>query len=164
MARPAHPLARRWLTLDGLRLHYREGGRAGDRLPPVVMVHGLVVSSRYLLPTAALLAPHLRVLVPDLPGFGRSEGPRPALDVAGLAAHLGRWLDALAVEAPLLVANSLGCQVVAELAAGSPRRWHGIVLTGPTVDRTRRTLPAQALRLLVDTLREPPKLAWISSQ
>ncbi len=39
---------------------------------PVVLVHGLGVSSRYMLPTLALLAPRYRVFAPDLPGFGHS--------------------------------------------------------------------------------------------
>lgn len=162
MQTPAEPLASRWLTLDGLRLHHLEGdGEPRRALPPVVLVHGLVVSGRYLVPTGALLARHLRVLVPDLPGFGASEGPRRALDVGGLAAHLGRWLDALELPPPLLVANSFGCQVVAELAATDPRPLHGVVLTGPTVDPARRAFLTQAAALIADTVREPPELAWI---
>jgi pimeloyl-ACP methyl ester carboxylesterase len=49
------------------------------------VVHGLVVSSRYIVPTAERLAPHYQVFVPNLPGFGRSKSPPRVLDVAGLS-------------------------------------------------------------------------------
>ena len=49
----------------------------------------------YLEPTAALLAPHYRTFVPDLPGMGRSIRPEGGLDLPGLAkalmAYLRRW-------------------------------------------------------------------------
>jgi pimeloyl-ACP methyl ester carboxylesterase len=35
-------------------------------------MHGFGISGTYLEPTAALLAPHYRTFVPDLPGMGRS--------------------------------------------------------------------------------------------
>jgi pimeloyl-ACP methyl ester carboxylesterase len=40
-------------------------------------------------PVAGRLAARYRVLAPDLPGFGRSDKPPRALDVAGLAGALG---------------------------------------------------------------------------
>ena len=54
---------------------------AGKRIAPehawpIVLVHGLAVSHRYLMPTAALLARRHPVGVPDLPGFGLSGDPR----------------------------------------------------------------------------------------
>ena len=38
-------------------------------LLPIVLVHGLSVSSRYMVPVARRLAPHRDVYAPDLPGF-----------------------------------------------------------------------------------------------
>jgi 2-hydroxy-6-oxonona-2,4-dienedioate hydrolase len=43
--------------------------------PALILVHGLVVSSRYMVPIAELLSAHYRVYVPDLPGFGKSGKP-----------------------------------------------------------------------------------------
>jgi len=54
--------------------------------PPVVLVHGLGLSGRYMLPVAERLARHnLQVYLPDLPGFGDSDKPDAALDVSRLA-------------------------------------------------------------------------------
>ncbi|HZB50903.1 MAG TPA: alpha/beta fold hydrolase, partial [Mycobacteriales bacterium] len=83
----------RWTTVDGVPLHARCG--PADRPgPPVVLVHGLAVSHRYLMPLATLLARRRPVAVPDLPGFGLSGDPGRVLDTPALADALGGWLDA----------------------------------------------------------------------
>jgi pimeloyl-ACP methyl ester carboxylesterase len=129
--------------------------------PPVVLVHGLCVSSRYMMPTAVRLAPHYRVYAPDLPGFGRSEAPRGVPGIQGLAAALLAWMDAMDVERPVLVGNSLGCQIAIHLAADHPGRVDRLVLAGPTVDATARTLVRQAGRLALDMFRERPSLLLV---
>jgi len=127
----------------------------------VVLVHGLVVSSRYMIPTAERLAPDYRVFVPDLPGFGRSEGPRRVLDVAGLSDALSAWMGAVGLEHAALVGNSLGCQVIAEMAVRHPGRVGRAVLQGPTMDPKGRSVFRQAGRFLLDVPREPPSLVPI---
>src|SRR5215217_647908 len=75
-SRPAHT----WTDVPtlGCRVHARTwAGSPGEQRAPVVLVHGLGLSSRYLAPLGRRLAAlgH-RVLAPDLPGFGRSPKPR----------------------------------------------------------------------------------------
>jgi 2-hydroxy-6-oxonona-2,4-dienedioate hydrolase len=146
------------LTLvGGLRVHWWERGRGR----PIVLVHGIGVSGRYLRPTARLLAVDSHVLVPDLPGFGNSERPDRPLGVRGLARALAQWLDRVGVERAAFVGNSLGCQTLVELALTEPRRVEALVLVGPTVDREARSLAQQGARLVRDMLREPPGLIAI---
>lgn len=154
-------LASHWSAAGGWRLHHLAGGAPAGTLTAVVLVHGLVVSSRYMVPTARLLASRTRVLAPDLPGFGASQGPRRALDVGGLAAALGQWLDTTAPPRPLLVGHSFGAQVVAELMATAPRPVHAVVLAGMTMDPAAAGFVGQAVRFLADTVREPPALAAV---
>ena len=54
---------------------------AGPDADAMVHVHGFGISGTYLEPTAALLAPHYRTFVPDLPGMGRSIRPEGGLDL-----------------------------------------------------------------------------------
>jgi pimeloyl-ACP methyl ester carboxylesterase len=115
-----------------------------------VLVHGLVVSSRYMLPLAEVLARWFDVYAPDLPGFGRSEKPPRAFDVPELADALARWLDTQRIARAALLANSFGCQVVADLAVRYPRLVERAVLTGPTVDPAARTAPRQVGRFLLE--------------
>ena len=127
----------------------------------VVLVHGLVVSGRYMVPTAERLSHSYGVFVPDLPGFGKSDKPARALNVSELADALDAWMEAAGIERAVLVGNSLGCQVIAEMAARSPDRVAGVVLTGPTVDPAGRTLYEQFKRLLVDATRERFSLIFV---
>ena len=124
--------------------------------PVLVLVHGIGVSSRYFLPTAARLAERCNVYAPDLPGFGFSAplGLRPT--VHRLADAFEAWLDAADLKVPdAVVANSFGCQVVADFAARRPERVARLVLVGPTIDRRARSLGRQAARLALDSVREP---------
>lgn len=143
-------------------IHAREFDEAtAPDAPVVVLVHGLVVSSRYMVPTARLLAPNHRVLAPDLPGFGGSPTRQPALDIPALANVLGEWLDALSLERVVLVGNSLGCQIVAHHAARDAGRIESIVLSAPTMDARARTRLAQIGRLALTVPRESPSLVPI---
>jgi len=152
-----------WTEVGGLRLHSRvcaEAAPAG-RLP-VVLVHGLSVSSRYLAPTASHLAPWRPVYAPDLPGFGQSPRPRGVPDVAALAGWLAAWMDAMGLPRAVLLGNSMGCQIIVDLAVRQPRRVAAAVLVGPTMDRHARSGVVQAWRLLRDGLGE--SLASIVTQ
>lgn len=126
--------------------------------PPVVLVHGYIVSSRYMVPTARLLAPTFRVYAPDLPGWGRSGKPAHALDLPQLSGALALWAGALGLSCPTYIANSFGCQVVTELACRRPSEVGRLVLLGPTIDAHHRTILQQGLRLALDMTRERSSL------
>jgi pimeloyl-ACP methyl ester carboxylesterase len=147
-----------WLTIGGLRIHARTTGAEKVGAPAIVLVHGVGVSSRYMVPTMSELADQARVYAPDLPGFGRSEGPRAALDIPGLADAVASWLAAAGIVRPTLVANSVGCQVVVDLVVRRPETATGLVLVGPTMDPHARSGVVQFIRLLRDAVREPPEL------
>src|SRR6185295_9883362 len=82
---------------------------------PIVLVHGLGVSGRYMLPVGQVLAEHHRVLIPDLPGFGRSDKPPQVLSVSRLAEVLSAWLKATGIPRADFLGNSIGCQVIVDL-------------------------------------------------
>ncbi|MGK5739217.1 alpha/beta fold hydrolase [Micromonospora sp. URMC 103] len=152
--RAAAGLTSEWRVVDGVRTHTRRGADPGTGAPPVVLVHGLAVSHRYLTPLAVALATTHPVYVPDLPGFGLSERPGEAYDVSRHAAHLAAWLDAYRLPPACLVGHSFGAEVVAALAARHPEAVRALVLAGPTSDPAARTRRGQVGRWLVDTLRE----------
>jgi pimeloyl-ACP methyl ester carboxylesterase len=153
-------LHRIYTRVGGLRVHARVGGLE-HRGPPVVLVHGIGVSSAYFEPLALELAEDRRVVAPDLPGFGRSERPAGVPGIEELADALLAWLDAVRVPTATFVANSMGCQVVVDLLVRHPGRATAIVLVAPTVDPRARSALTQAGRLLVDCSREPPELVQV---
>jgi pimeloyl-ACP methyl ester carboxylesterase len=142
-----------WTTVDGVPVHARVG--PADRPgPPLVLVHGLAVSHRYLMPVATLLARRHPVLVPDLPGFGLSGDPGTALGVRASADALGGWLRATGTGPAVLLGNSYGCQVIVDLVVREPAAAPALVLAGPTVDPAARSAVRQALRWLRDVRHE----------
>ena len=142
-----------WTRVHGRKMHARRGGMIGK--PAIVLVHGLGVSSAYLVPTAQVLASDHAVYAPDLPGFGRSESPRRALDIAALATELLSWMDVMKLERPVLLGNSMGCQILVALAVAAPERVDRLVLVGPTVDPRWRSFARQIPRWLLEATREP---------
>jgi 2-hydroxy-6-oxonona-2,4-dienedioate hydrolase len=146
----------------GFDIHARVADTAPPTSPAVVLVHGLGVSSRYMIPTVRALAHDCRVYAPDLPGYGRSRGPRDALDIPQLADVLAAWLQATQLDAPdLLLGNSMGCQVLAEMAVRYPARVRRLVLVGPTMDARARTAWQQFTRLAIDSVREAPSQPFL---
>jgi pimeloyl-ACP methyl ester carboxylesterase len=137
------------------------GGTSEGARRPVVLVHGLVIGGDCLEPTAAGLEPFCPVYVPDLPGYGRSEGPAVPLTLTGLADALAEWIEAAGLKRVHLAANSFGCQIATMLAVRHPAAVDRLVLQGPTVDRAARTLGRQVVRLIRNSRREAPKLGWI---
>jgi pimeloyl-ACP methyl ester carboxylesterase len=123
-----------------------------------VLVHGIGMSHRYLQPLAEHLARDGHVLVPDLPGFGRSPGPAHALGIAEHAAVVAALVADRGLRAPVLVGQSMGCQVVVEALAAHPGLGSAAVLIGPVVDPGARSAARQGARLMRDGLREPVRL------
>jgi 2-hydroxy-6-oxonona-2,4-dienedioate hydrolase len=148
-------LASKWTTVLRLPMHARV---SVNPLPPdaptIVLVHGLGVSGRYMLPLAQRLAACCRVYVPDLPGFGKSAGPSRSLAIPELTDALAAWVGALRLPAAAFLANSVGCQVTVDLATRYPELIDRAILIGPTVDPRGRTFLRQVGRALLDLPRE----------
>jgi 2-hydroxy-6-oxonona-2,4-dienedioate hydrolase len=130
--------------------------------PPVVLVHGLGLSGRYMLPVAERLARHLPVYLPDLPGFGDSDKPDAALDVPGLADALAGWIEAMALAPTALLGNSFGCQIIADLAARHPGLVARAVLQGPTSPPEERSWLWQFVRWRQNQPYNPDSLSPIT--
>lgn len=137
----------------GVPLHARHV--SGPGRPPVVLVHGMVVSSRYFEPTMRELAGTADVWAPELPGHGltphRDGGPG---GVEAFADDLLGWMDAVELPGAVVVANSFGCQVAVDAAVRHPDRIRALVLQGVTVDPHARSRRAQVSRWLRTGLHE----------
>ena len=163
MPRPPK-LPRYWNVIPGevvgdpgrkIRVHSRCGRDNGPGKPAVVLVPGLVVTSRNVGPTAEHLQEHFSVYCVDLPGFGLSDNPTRVSDVLQLAAALLAWMDAAGLPEAHLFGNSFGCQVIAEAAVQQPARVQSLIFTGQALDPAIRRFWQPAWRLLADSLAEP---------
>lgn len=139
----------------GWQVRYRDAGEG----PPLVLVHGLGCSVDYWVRNGAwLAAAGYRVLAPDLPGFGRTDGPRTGLTIVQQAYAVSVFAEAMGLGPAAYLGHSLSCQTVLELACTEPDRVSALILAAPTGDRRRKRLLREAVGFLRDIPREPPSL------
>lgn len=143
------------MSLDQLRpeqLHVRSYGR-GD---PVLLIHGLGSSGEDWAFQLPALAPRHRLVVPDLPGAGRSPKPRGHYSIASFATTLWQLLDQLGHARAHLVGFSLGGAVALEMALQRPEAARRLVLINSLpsyrVDTLAKWLEVNLHTALVRTL------------
>ena len=112
----------------------------------VVLVHGVIVSSRYLMPLADELAADFPVVVPDLPGYGLSEPAPSPPNMADLADAVVAGARAAGHRRLAIVGNSFGAQIAIAAALRHPDLVERLVLIDLTTDPTARSFPRQFLR------------------
>ena len=151
-----------WTVVKQWRLYVRKAGpvRQQAQTPVFVLIHGLLISSRYMVPTAERLGRSYPVYALDLPGFGKSADPAAVLTIEQLSDAIIAWLDVMHLSQAIFLGNSLGGQILIDLAARYPERVDRLILVGPTVDPQARTVFQQASRLLVDFVFEKPTLLY----
>lgn len=118
----------RWVLVEGHRMHYLAEGPANG--PVVVLVHGLGGEAedwRNLAPYLAKAG--LRVYLPDLPGYGRSERPADfSYSIRDEAGAVVGFLDALGLRQVDLGGWSMGGWIVQLVAARHPERVKRLIL------------------------------------
>jgi len=108
-----------------------------------------------MLPTLVRLAADFEVWAPELPGFGKSDQPDHILNLRELADILAAWAQVINITRAVFLGNSLGCQVIVDLAVRYPSLVDAAILVGPTIDSRRRTMVQQLWRGLLDLAHEP---------
>jgi pimeloyl-ACP methyl ester carboxylesterase len=131
--------------LDRSRLVPTEGGRvfvvdrgpADGPRPPLVLLHGLLVTHHEFRGIIDLLAVDRRVIALDLPGSGESDRPDPddadGYSLGWLAARVHEALGAMGVLHCDLLAHSLGGAVAVELCTSVPQLVRRLMLVDPVV-------------------------------
>src|SRR5688572_25191271 len=125
---------------------------------PLVHLHGFAISGAYLMPTARALVDRGVNVVPDLPGYGRSERREQVLDIPALAETTLAILDRLEIDKAVLVGNSMGCPISLEVAHEAPERVHGLVLVSPAGGTHNQPIPRALGQLVRDVFRESPRM------
>ena len=151
-----NPPEGKFITVDGVRLHYIERGTG----PVIVLLHGNGTMARDFVLSGVfdLLAKDDRVIAFDRPGFGFSERPRSRIWTAeAQAALLHEALLRLDVRRPVVVGHSWGTLVALALALSDQTDTAGLVLLSgyyfPSVRADVALAPWPAAPILGDILR-----------
>src|SRR5437867_3307479 len=115
-------------TLNGFRHFYEDFGRG----EPVILLHGLMNSSRYFDRLIPDLATDFRVIAPHLRGMGRSEHVAQ-LPPAAWASDVVALMDELGLEDAHVYGVSLGGTIAMRLAIELPARVRTLTIDSPIV-------------------------------
>jgi pimeloyl-ACP methyl ester carboxylesterase len=102
--------------------------------PPVVLLHGVTATRRYVVHGSnALPRRGYEQVSYDARGHGDSDPPPPdgGYEYRELADDLGRVLEARSIERPVLAGHSMGCHTAATYALDRPDELAGAVFIGP---------------------------------
>jgi pimeloyl-ACP methyl ester carboxylesterase len=127
---------------DGVTL----SGEADGSGPPVVLLHGLTATRRYVvMGSRALERSGHRVISYDARGHGRSTpaADRGAYGYEELAADLEEVLDALGIARAAVAGASMGAHTALHLALRRPERVAALGLITPSFDPSRPRTPAE---------------------
>jgi len=130
---------------DGVSLAVEQAGEG----TPVVLLHGLTATRRYVVMGSSLLerSGH-RVVAYDARGHGKSSpaNDRAAYRYEDLVADLEAVLDALDIERAVLAGASMGAHTLLRFALDKPERVLGLVVITPAFDPSTNDDPERLAR------------------
>ena len=155
--------------VDGVRTRYFVGGEG----PPLVVVHGLGGAAVNFTLLAPLLARRHRVLIPDLPGHGKTEPLERADDLTAYADHVAALAELEGMFPAPLIGYSMGGVIALRLAVSRPKSVTGLALVAAAgiVSVSRRAeiwlavtgalRPARVMTRFRGTFARRPRLRWL---
>ncbi|HVY78950.1 MAG TPA: alpha/beta fold hydrolase [Solirubrobacterales bacterium] len=120
----AGPFEAHDVDLHGHRAVYRVAGSG----PNLVLIHGMINSSRHWQAVAERLADSHRVIAPDLIGHGDAATPRGDYSLGAHAASIRDLLTTIGVERATIVGHSLGGGVAMQFFYQFPQRTERLAL------------------------------------
>jgi len=122
------PAPSKFITVQGMDVHYRDEGKPGDPLP-IVLIHGTGASLHTWEPMVAELKASYRVITLDIPAFGLT-GPNPKRDYSAefYTSFMQAFLKALSVDSCIMGGNSLGGSIAWNYALSYPAAVKKLIL------------------------------------
>ena len=135
-ASPELPDGMKSVTVDGVRIAYREDGPPDA--PAVMVLHGWGANSQTVGSIQAVLRETHRTIAPDLPGFGVSDPPPVAWGAEEYAESVRGLMQELGIKRASLIGHSHGGRTGIVLAATHPELVDRLVLVDSAGLRPKR--------------------------
>ncbi|WP_431281983.1 alpha/beta fold hydrolase BchO [Humitalea sp. 24SJ18S-53] len=156
--------ASRFVTAGGLRWHVQVMGGG----PVVLLLHGTAAATHSWRDLMPLLARHVTVLAPDLPGHGFTTVPAPhRLTLSGMAQAVTALTQALDIKPVLVAGHSAGAAILLRMVldgAIAPRAVIGLNAALMPLGEAHAAFFTHAARLLVGLPFVPRLFAWQASR
>lgn len=122
-----------WTTgtrkINGSHVHYL---RTGGQKPPLMLLHGLMLSGACWTPLARMLEDDYDVIMPDARGHGYSSAPLEGYCYEVLADDAVGLIKALELFEPILLGHSMGGMTAALAAQPRHSKLKALILADPT--------------------------------
>ncbi len=151
---PSLPLAEHTVEVEGLPIYYRTGGSG----PPLLLLSGFTQTGRYWYPFLDDLGEEYTVIVPDLPGHGRSTAFSGHFSHRKSAEIMFDLLDRLGMDHCRGMGLSSGATILLFMALQQPTRMEAMVL----ISSAHRWMQ-QGREVFKDTRWETISPAWRDS-
>ena len=113
------------ILINGLKTNYKIAGLG----PAILILHGWGGGSNSYIPVQKFLAgAGYKVIVPDLPGFGKSEPPLSAWGVSDYVEWVNEFVNNQGLEKFFLLAHSFGGRVAIKFAVKHPEKILNLIL------------------------------------
>ncbi len=159
---PAH---QHKLSIGGVSVNYADLGEQGDA-DPIVYVHGLGGQWQNWLENIPRFAQQRRVVALDLPGFGASEMPEEKITIGYYGRVVAELMDRLELGPSVVVGNSMGGYVSAELAIQRRELVERLMLVSAAgvsqMDVSKRPVIAAAKAIALGTTMDVARLRAVS--
>lgn len=122
---------------NGMRIEVLDwrGGEIKDA-PTLLLIPGLGATAHAYDDFAQRLSEHYNVVGMTRRGVGESSKPDQGYDIASLSSDVVAVMDAMELDAPILVGHSLGGEELSYIGAHHPERVRGLIYADAAYDRT----------------------------
>lgn len=159
---PQNKIQEKPILIDNLKINYKIVGNGNI---PVIILHGWGIDSdKYsamIEHLSEIANGKLRIIAPDLPGFGKSDMPGKAWGVGEYARFIKKFMAAVLgdlisdnrqeTKGMVLIGHSFGGRIAIKLAAEYPEKISALVLTGAAGIRHPLTIRQKILFVAAKT-------------
>lgn len=122
------------LDIDGLKINYKVAGEG----PVILVLHGWGSdSARWESVQVRLAQQGFQVVIPDLPGFGKSEQPKSSWNIEDYSIFVEKFVDALSLKEFYLLGHSFGGGLALLYAVKHPEKIQKLFLFAAAIKREK---------------------------
>ena len=106
-----------FINIDGLNINYIDSGDKNSE-NAILLLHGWGSNITLFQKMIDMLSPYMRVVAPDMPGFGESDEPNEPWNVDNYVQFIEKFCKTVSLENPIVLGHSFGGRVIIKSVTG----------------------------------------------